>query len=147
MNEIKGFIVRLIVLSFLIQVCGMFIRNSSLKKLYNLICGIILICTILNIPITDMGFSFALPEDEFSYEESQFDVKRDFTDKVSQKIKNDLSTQYGFSGSVEVQSDFRNLNIIVYGAEDYEKEVIKKYIKDKYCTEKDRVEFSSEIKR
>lgn len=147
MNEIKGFIIRLIVLSFLIQVCGMFIRNSSLKKLYNLMCGIILICTILNIPITDMGFSFMLPEDEFSYEESQIDIKQEFTDKVSQKIQNDLLTRYGFEGSVEVQSDFRNLDIIVYGVEDYDKEVIEKYIKDKYCTEKDRVEFSSEIKR
>ena len=126
------------------QLIGVLIKKDSYKKMYNLIGMILIVLAVMDIPISQISLeiSEALPGSKA--ENKPVYVER-FTDMVSENIQKDISEKLGFECSIEVVSDLNSMIIKIDTSSDNKNE-IKQYVEQKYCTERDEVQIVNEIK-
>ncbi len=140
MEEIKIYIIKMVILSVLIQLIGSLIKKDSFKRIYNLVGGIMVVFTLLGIPIENAKLKMSDSYDNEFYNDNTNIIENEFTKIVSEKIKKDIKETFGFDGDVEVNSDLNKLKITIKGNIKECSQDINKYIRDKYCTDNDEVE-------
>lgn len=144
MNELKTYIIRIIVVAAIVQL-GVIVSGERYKKIYSLVGAIFIVFVILMIP------SINLKEISFDdYKKIDFDeitISRQFTDNVSKKIKENIMVTFGIDANVNVTTDSSYSNICVTVACECSDELkyrIEEYVKKTFCTPSDEVIMISE---
>ncbi len=142
MNNIKAYIIQIIIVASIAQIGGLMVSGKSYQKLYKLVGAIFLMLTIFSFPtaeikqLSDTSINYPLPDDagtDYIYTE--------FTNKVSEKIKNSIKNQYGIECEVTVTTDknYSNMSIQVVCNNEIDTTVLKQYVTDNFCTQNDEV--------
>ena len=145
MESIKLYIIKIIVVVAVLQIGGFFINIRSYNHLYSLVGGVILIATIFSAPgikIDTNYLDLSHKEEIPAFEDT---IENTFETRVEEMIAEGLHKKYKTQCRVEVDTDFEKLKINVF----FDNELISNneiynYIKNTYCTEKDKVVINNE---
>ena len=148
MEDIKRFILNLTVVCLSLQIGNIFIPKEKYRKLYGIICAIIIISMILKAPV----YELKLNSNEYTYESEDItgysdSVKEEFLENINVKLQDDIYTKFGIESKVESDSDFQRIvfDIILYNCES-DLDEISNYVRKNYCTENDEVYIKNEYK-
>lgn len=142
MNRFKTYILSVIITSVVLQISNLILKNTKFNKFHNCIGSIIMI-TILFSPlfsISDISFEVLPAINQTDFSELQADAV--FCKKLENVINEDLNSKGYLNCDAKVSTDWNSLGIVIYCENEIndEKE-LEKYIRDKYCTSKDEVNF------
>ncbi len=146
MENIKGVIISLIIISFFIQIGSVFLSNEKHRKLYSLIGATIIVSIILKFP--DMRFQKSLDVENITSEILEFDpdkIKEIFNRDISEKIQQDIHNKFNVDTKVRAETDFQQVTfyITVYNNEKLIEE-ISGFVRDSYCSDDDEVYIDNE---
>ena len=147
MENIKGVILSLIIISFFVQIGSIFLSNEKHRKLYGLICATIIVSVILKFP--DMGFEKSLDIENITSEILEFDpnaIKENFNKEISEKIQQDIHVKFNVDTKIRAETDFQHVifYITIYNDEKTI-EKISEYVRANYCSEDDEVYIDNEV--
>ena len=142
MDNIKAYIIQIIIVASIVQFGGLIISGKSYQKLYKLVGAIFLLLTIFSFPTANIK---QILDTSISY--SQYDdsganyISMEFTEKVSAKIKQSIKSQYGIESEVTVTTNENYTAISVHILYDGEVDTaqLRQYVLDNFCTQNDEV--------
>lgn len=142
MDNIKIYIIQIIIVASIVQLGGLLVSGKSYQKLYKLVGAIFLMLTMFSLPKANLKQIV-----DNSINHSQLDevgedyISMEFTQKVSEKIRNSIQSQYGIESEVTVTTDKSYTAISIHVSYDGEIEPVelKQYVIDKFCTQNDEV--------
>lgn len=142
MDNIKIYIIQIIIVASIVQLGGLLVSGKSYQKLYKLVGAIFLMLTMFSFPnanlkqIVDNSINYSQPD-----EVGADYISTEFTQKVSEKIRNSIQSQYGIESEVTVTTDESYTAISIHVSYDGEIEPVelKQYVIDKFCTQNDEV--------
>ena len=142
MDNIKAYIIQIIIVASIVQLGGLLVSGKSYQKLYKLVGAIFLMLTMFSLPKANLKQIV-----DTSINHSQLDevgedyISMEFTQKVSEKIRNSIQSQYGIESEVTVTTDKSYTAISIHVL--YDGEIapveLKQYVIDKFCTQNDEV--------
>lgn len=142
MDNIKTYIIQIIIVASIVQLGGLLVSGKSYQKLYKLVGAIFLMLTMFSLPkanlkqIVDTSINHSQPDEvETDY------ISMEFTQKVSEKIRNSIQSQYGIESEVTVTTDESYTAISIHVLYDGEIDPVelKQYVIDNFCTQNDEV--------
>ena len=142
MDNIKVYIIQMIVVASIVQFGGLAVSGKAYRKLYKLVGAIFLMLTIFTFPnanvkqILETSIVYSPPvETGTDY------VNSEFTKKVSEKIKNSIKSQYGIESEVTVVTDenYTSMSIRVIADGKIDTFALRQYVIDNFCTQNDEV--------
>lgn len=142
MDNIKIYIIQIIIVASIVQLGGLLVSGKSYQKLYKLVGAIFLMLTMFSFPkanlkqIVDTSINHSQPD-----EVGEDYISMEFTQKVSEKIRNSIQSQYGIESEVTVTTDKSYTAISIHVSYDGEIEPVelKQYVIDNFCTQNDEV--------
>jgi hypothetical protein len=142
MDNIKAYIIQIIIVASIVQLGGLLVSGKSYQKLYKLVGAIFLMLTMFSLPkanlkqIVDNSINHSHPD-----EVGADYISTEFTQKVSEKIRNSIQSQYGIESEVTVTTDESYTAISIHVLYDGEIDPVelKQYVIDNFCTQNDEV--------
>lgn len=142
MDNIKAYIIQIIIVASIVQSGGLLVSGKSYQKLYKLVGAIFLMLTMFSFPnanlkqIVGTSINYSQPD-----EVGADYISMEFTEKVSEKIRNSIQSQYGIESEVTVTTDESYTAISIHVSYDGEIDPVelKQYVIDNFCTQNDEV--------
>ncbi|MBQ4527398.1 MAG: hypothetical protein II998_04925 [Clostridia bacterium] len=147
MNTFKFYIIKIIIVSSVVQLGGLLITDNGFKKLFKLIGSVMLLVSIASVPGCDKQFDVNT-NSQYNINISDFNsINEEFTENVEKIIENDLKERFSLEFfRVKVTSDYYTMKIYVNGMfSEAEKIEIEKHLKTTYCTSHDEVNVNNEF--
>lgn len=142
MDNIKAYIIQIIIVASIVQLGGLLVSGKSYQKLYKLVGAIFLMLTMFSLPKANLKQIVDTSINHSQLDEVGADyISMEFTQKVSEKIRNSIQSQYGIESEVTVTTDKSYTAISIHVSYDGEIEPVelKQYVIDKFCTQNDEV--------
>lgn len=145
MNEIKKYILKLIILIIAVQIGNVFLNKTAYNKLFNSICGVIISLMIV-MPVINFvkTCKFTDSNSNFKDANSYVSVKDTFENNLGAIIHDDILNKFNINCKVKVNTDYSSINICIVCNNNINKNEIIAYVKNKYCNVNDAVVMKSE---
>lgn len=140
MELFQTFIYKIIILSISTQVVGIFVKKTSFKKLYALICGLIFMLIISSAHMPDLkpkSLNNTLPSTNETFTKDI--LFNNMSESLKKTLEADLDETFMIHDCVEVELDYEKIKITVKNTSSYQNDEIYQYIKNKYCRNEDEV--------
>jgi hypothetical protein len=139
MNDLKLYIIRIIIVASIVQL-GTVIIGPKYKKIYSFAGAVFIVFAMLSIPNVNVEkFSISGYSD---FETKDSTVSELFTNAVSQKVEYGIYNTFGIETIVDVLTDneFTKIEIIVKcKCSDEMAYRIEEYVTKTFCTQRDEV--------